>query len=420
MVPGTTAGNDELFGIADAINKAGGGLFQFAPEHQYLADQEWPWMRELSSRYPDVTVCVNLNQADEAPHVWKDVLKKLDEAHADGLNLMAQVAGRSIGVLMCLEGSFHPLAFHPAWQEIAHLPLADKVKALQTRELRDKFREMPRDGGFFEKIVWSRLWKFFPQTGANMDYEPDPKTDSVEAIAARTRTEPMDLMIDHLLQNGGRGIIYLPFFNYNYGDLSMTHDLLASPRTKNGLSDAGAHCGAIADGGMPTFMLTHWVRDRKRGPRHSLEYMVHRQTRDTAMVFGLEDRGLIAPGLRAGTPSHVVNVASVNGLIANDPRLVLTAAYVTTKHGLVGLTKQLAAEWGRHGITVNALCPGFFPSKMTRATLDKDGAFLVAGTPTGRLGGDQDLKGAAVLLASDAGAHITGHALVVDGGASII
>ena len=158
---------------------------------------------------------------------------------------------------------------------------------------------MPRDGGFFEKIVWSRLWKFFPQTGANMDYEPDPKTDSVEAIAARTRTEPMDLMIDHLLQNGGRGIIYLPFFNYNYGDLSMTHDLLASPRTKNGLSDAGAHCGAIADGGMPTFMLTHWVRDRKRGPRHSLEYMVHRQTRDTAMVFGLEDRGLIAPGLRA-------------------------------------------------------------------------------------------------------------------------
>jgi NAD(P)-dependent dehydrogenase (short-subunit alcohol dehydrogenase family) len=117
---------------------------------------------------------------------------------------------------------------------------------------------------------------------------------------------------------------------------------------------------------------------------------------------------------------RIVNVASVNGLIANDPRLVLTAAYVTTKHGLVGLTKQLAAEWGRHGITVNALCPGFFPSKMTRATLDKDGAFLVAGTPTGRLGGDQDLKGAAVLLASDAGAHITGHALVVDGGASII
>ena len=299
LVPGTTAGNDELFGIADAMNRAGGGVFQFAPEHQYLPSQEWPWMRELSARYPNVTVSVNLNQADEAPHIWKEVLTLLDEAHNDGLNIIAQVAGRSIGVLMCLEGSFHPLAFHPAWQEIAHLPLYEKVKALRTTELRAKFKEMPRDGGFFEKIVWSRLWKFFPVSDANINYEPDPKTDSVESIAARQRMEPMDLMIDHLLQNDGRGIIYLPFFNYNYGDLSMTHDLLTHPRTKNGLSDAGAHCGAICDGGMPTFMLTHWVRDRARGSRHSLESMVHRQTRDTALAYGLKDRGLIAPGMRA-------------------------------------------------------------------------------------------------------------------------
>ena len=94
-------------------------------------------------------------------------------------------------------------------------------------------------------------------------------------------------------------MIYLPFFNYTYGDLSMTRDLLAHPHTRNGLSDAGAHCGAICDGGMPTFMLTHWVRDRQRGTRHSLEHMVHRQTRATALVYGLKDRGLIAPGMRA-------------------------------------------------------------------------------------------------------------------------
>ena len=299
LVPGTTAGNDELFGIAAAMGRAGGGVFQFAPEHQYLPSQEWPWMRELAARNPNVTVSVNLNQADEAPHIWKEVLALLDQAHDDGLNIIAQVAGRSIGVLMCLEGSFHPLAFHPAWQEIAHLPHDEKVRALRSTELRAKFKEMPRDGGFFEKIVWSRLWKFFPVTSANIDYEPDPKSDSVESIAAKLRVEPMDLMIDHLLQNDGRGIIYLPFFNYNYGDLSMTHALLAHPRTRNGLSDAGAHCGAIADGGMPTFMLTHWVRDRSRGPRHSIEHMVHRQTRDTALAYALKDRGLIAPGMRA-------------------------------------------------------------------------------------------------------------------------
>jgi gluconate 5-dehydrogenase len=117
---------------------------------------------------------------------------------------------------------------------------------------------------------------------------------------------------------------------------------------------------------------------------------------------------------------RIINVASVAGLMASDPAVVRTVSYNATKHGVIGMTRQLAAEWGKYGITVNAICPGFFPSKMTSVMLGETGELVLKGTPTGRLGGPEDLKGLAVLLASEASRHITGQAIAVDGGAMLI
>ena len=122
LVPGTSAEARELLGIGQAIRDAGHGVFQFAPDHALVPVAEWPWMRELAA-LTGQPVSVNLNQPNSAPEVWRDVLGLLEVAHADGLPIVAQVAGRTIGILYCLHGSVHPLLFHPAYAEVA--PPAD-------------------------------------------------------------------------------------------------------------------------------------------------------------------------------------------------------------------------------------------------------------------------------------------------------
>ncbi len=315
LVPGTTATADELLGIGDALRQAGHGVFQYAPEHIALPDREWGWMHELARR-TGRTVSVNLNQSDEGPEVWREVLGLLDDAAAAGVPIVAQAAGRSIGMLACLEGSIHPLMFHPVWGEIAGLTHAERVAALAEPERRRRvITDVPDDGGFFERVVIDRCTRMYPARNGEIDYEPPPEA-SVAAIAARTCRPRMEVLLDALLADDGRGMVYTPIFNYSYGDLSFSYALHRHPHTRMGLSDAGAHCGAICDGGTPTFMLTHWVRDRSRGPRLALEHVVHRQTRQTAELYGLSDRGLIRPGMKAD-----LNVIDFDALRFDAPRM---------------------------------------------------------------------------------------------------
>lgn len=315
LVPGTTADTAELLGIAAAIRAAGHGVFQFAPDHAYVPEREFPWMRRVA----DLTqqpVCVNLNQPDQAPDVWRDVLALIDEAHDDGLAIYAQVAGRSIGILYTLQGSVHPLMFHPAYAEVAGLDHRQRLAALNEPERRRRLiHEVPDDGGFFRTAVLDTLDRTWVVDRESIDYEPDRST-SVAAIALARGEQPMQVVLDALTDDYGTGMLYAPFFNYTSGDLSMTEAVTRHPHTRMGLSDAGAHCGAICDGGMPTFMLTHWGRDRRRGSLLPLEYLVHRQTAQTAALYGFVDRGVIAPGMRAD-----INLIDFEALGFDRPRI---------------------------------------------------------------------------------------------------
>ncbi len=315
LVPGTHAEAAELIAIAQAMAGVGHGVFQFAPNHELMPVDEWPWMLELARR-TGRTVSVNLNQSHRRPDVWRDALGRLDEARAAGVPVVAQVAGRAVGLLMCLEGSLNPLAFHPAYASIAALPLDERVRALQDPMLRRRFIDEIPDDGQFANFVLGRIHQWWAVADGDIDYEPH-ESDSIAATARAAGRHPIELVIDQLCAHGGNGMILTPFFNYAYGDLSFTYEAHRHPSTRMGLADAGAHCGVICDGGTPTFMLTHWTRDRRRGPRLPLEFVVHRQTRQTAELYGLLDRGLVAPGMRAD-----VNLIDFDRLTFEPPRMV--------------------------------------------------------------------------------------------------
>jgi gluconate 5-dehydrogenase len=220
------------------------------------------------------------------------------------------------------------------------------------------------------------------------------------AITARKKDE-LDAAVSHLKQQGIEGIAFV----CDLGKREAIPGLVDAVLAKFGkvdilVNNAGATWGAPAE--------DH--------PLEAWDKLVNVNMTGAFLLSQAIARKSMIPA-RWG---RIVNVASVAGLMGQDPRFAPTAAYTATKHGVVGLTRQLAAEWGVHGITVNAICPGFFPSKMTKHTLATVGEKVRDLTPTRRLGNDEDLKGLAVLLASEAARHITGQAIAVDGGAVIV
>ena len=148
------------------------------------------------------------------------------------------------------------------------------------------------------------------------DYEPTPDM-TVAAIAAARGQDPLSTMYDLMLESDAGAMLMLPFFNYAEGDHSAIYEMMQHPAAVSGLSDGGAHCGLICDASYPTFLLTHWARDRHRGPKFSLEYVVRKQTLETATLFGLTDRGVIQLGKKAD-----LNVVDMDALTLEVPRMV--------------------------------------------------------------------------------------------------
>lgn len=314
LVPGTVATEDELQEIGQGLKDAGHGVFVAACEHKDLPD-EIAWIARLAKR-TGRRCTVNLSQIEADPLLWREGLARIEKAQADGAPVYAQVAGRAIGIIMGMELSAHPLLLSPTYLGLHQEPLADRVRALQDPQLRAQLlADEELDLGPLGELVLRRPDKIWVIDGA-VDYEPESR-DSLQGLAQKLGKTPREIALDAMMRNDGHGLLYRPLFNYADDALDMVREAHLHPHTIMGLSDAGAHCGAICDGGMPTFMLSFWGRDRRRGERLPLELIIRRQTRDTARFFGMNDRGVLAPGFRAD-----LNVIDLEKLALQSPRVV--------------------------------------------------------------------------------------------------
>lgn len=291
--PSLTAGADELLGIARAMGEAGQGVFEVVTDH-LLKEGEWDLLRELVKVSGGRPLSVSLAQNDAHPDGFREQLRQLDVSNAQGLTVKGQVAARAIGLLLGLEATLNPFASHPTYARLAGLPLPERVAKLREPEVRRAILSERGSEGLAAMASFDRLFVL----GDPPNYEP-AADESIAAEARRRGVAPEELGYDLLLEQDGHALLYRPFLNYAGSDLEAIREMLDHEHTVPGLGDAGAHCGMICDGSFPTYLLSHWARDRTRGEKLGLEALVKSQSHDTARLVGLEDRGTIEPGMKA-------------------------------------------------------------------------------------------------------------------------
>ena len=313
-VPGTFAAVDEMIGIGRALGEGGGGVFEMITDVTG-DDADLGWVARLSAETgcPISLGAVISRRSGMRMH---EVLDFIARANANGSHIVAQVAARPAASLLSLQSSLHPFSTHRSYRQLmAGLSLSERIARMRDPQVRAQIlsdRPAVREEQTLAMV--SQFEHHFP-LGDPPDYEPTREMSILER-AKRVGKTPQEVAYDTLLENEGRGIIYMPlaFKDYSFDAL---HPLLTDSATVLSLSDGGAHCGVICDAGMPTYLLTHWVRDRQRGPRISLELAVKRQTKDTAELYGMRDRGVLAAGMKAD-----INLIDFDNLRLHPPEMV--------------------------------------------------------------------------------------------------
>ncbi len=330
-VPGTHAAREEMLGIGRAVGMAG-GIMELVPggsvgqggfaigTNEAKLYEELEWMDTLS-RETGMAITFLIVEFQENPDAWKEALRWIEDANRRGSRLRPQTAGRPGGVLTGFQSN-HLFQRRRTYLKLAPLPLAERIRELRKPQVRAAILadedEPPRSKALMDSlhILFKRgISQIFP-LGNPVNYEPTAD-QSVAAQAMREGVDPEARIYDLMLEDDGKAMLLMPTLNYARGNHDALYTMLSHPDSIVGLADGGAHCGLICDASTPTYMLTHWVRDRSRGPRLTLEHAVRKQTSETAHLYGLRDRGVVAPGKRAD-----VNVIDFDALHLPPPYVV--------------------------------------------------------------------------------------------------
>jgi N-acyl-D-aspartate/D-glutamate deacylase len=313
-VPGTWSKPEELVGIGEALGEAGHGVFEMVADSMGQ-EPDLAWMKDLS-RKTGRAITFALAQNPMQPGAWKTTLDAMPRINAGGANLVPQVPCRPTGMLFGLQSSAHSFLFHPTYQKLAGLPLDARVAELRKPDVRARLLAEKPEPPSPLAAVFLMNWAGIYPLGDPPEYEPSADRSAL-AVAAREGRRPEEVVFDWMLERDGKQFLFVPLANYVHANFDALREMLTHESTMIGLSDGGAHCGLICDCSMPTYLLTHWARDRSRGAGIPLEQVVAKQTSGTARIYGFRDRGVLAPGMKAD-----LNVIDWERLSLHAPEMV--------------------------------------------------------------------------------------------------